>query len=258
MDFGPEQSVHGLTWGQQHGGYFSDPTVAQMMVQAVGAVWDQARPDVIVDLGGGTGFWLSQWRKSGLGKTARLVVLDASASQVAQARRTGLDCVQAEVGNFKRDEVVPRGMHVLFAMRSVLHYTGEFGWRELVNHIRSQTLPGEFWVHQTACFERQEDAACLNALYRKMHTGKWYPTVQKLHEGLIEANWNVVSIQSAPTLNLASEELGARYGLSPSDLKRIQREMVAEYGCDSPVFHAAATGFQAHLHYRIWCCQAVP
>lgn len=258
MDFGPEQSVHGLAWGRQHGGYFGDPEVARAMVDAVRGIWGQADPDAVVDLGGGTGFWLTQLREAGLGRPAALVVLDASVEQLGQAAAAGLECVQGSVDTFRRSEVAPERGRILYVMRSVLHYTGEQGWRRLLRHIRRQAEPGEYWVHQTACFERREDAACLNALYRKMRTDKWYPTVRALGLALESSGWDVVSTSPAPTLHLKSGELGTRYGLDAAELKQIQREMGAEHGADNPVFHAAEDGFQAELPYRIWVCRAAP
>lgn len=258
MDFGPEQSVHGPAWGRQHGGYFSDPEVARAMVDAVRGIWGQADPDAVVDLGGGTGFWLTQLRGSGLDRPVALVALDASAEQLGQAEAAGLACVQGSVDTFRRGEVAPERGRLLYVMRSVLHYAGEQGWRRLLRHIRRQAETGEYWVHQTACFERREDADCLNALYRKMRTGKWYPTVQALGDGLESAGWEVESTGPAPVLHLKSGELGERYGLDAADLKQIQREMIGEYGADNPVFHAAEDRFQADLHYRIWVCRAAP
>ncbi|HPR68309.1 MAG TPA: class I SAM-dependent methyltransferase [Kiritimatiellia bacterium] len=258
VDFGPEQSVHGSAWGQQHGGYFSDPEVARAMVDAVGGIWRKANPDAVVDLGGGTGYFLGQLRGAGLGRSAAFVVLDASAEQLRQAEAAGLACVQGSVNAFRRGEVAPAGGRVLYVMRSVLHYAGRRGWRRIPEHIRQQAETGEYWVHQTACFERREDADCLNSLYEKMRTGKWYPAVRVLGEGLESAGWEVVFSCPAPVLHLKSGELGARYGLDAADLKRIRREMGAEHGAENPVFQAAGDGFQAELHYRIWICRAAP
>ncbi|HRT06650.1 MAG TPA: hypothetical protein P5204_13225, partial [Kiritimatiellia bacterium] len=61
-NFGPEQAVHGSSWGRVHGGYFSDTEVARPLVAAVRDVARETRPDRIVDLGGGTGFLLAQLR----------------------------------------------------------------------------------------------------------------------------------------------------------------------------------------------------
>jgi hypothetical protein len=61
-------------------------------------------------------------------------------------------------------------------MRSVLHYFGKDGLRPVLRHLRAQAKPGEYFIHQTASFERVRDANCLNNLYAMMRTQKWYPT----------------------------------------------------------------------------------
>ena len=252
---GPEQAVHGATWGRMHGGYFSDPEVARPLVAAVRGIWAKASPDRIVDLGGGTGFLLAQICAAGFADVP-LAVLDDSAPQLAEANKAGLDCVQGSVGAFRRAEVAPAGQRVLWAMRSVLHYAGESGLDPLLRHLRAQAEPGEFWVHQTACFERAEDAACLNALYGKLRTGKWYPTVAGLRARLAAAGWRIDEVRPAPALHLEARELGIRYGLEESGLRRVQTEMEKEFGGSPPVFRSWADGFQADLLYRIFICRA--
>lgn len=255
-NFGPEQAVHGSSWGRMHGGYFSDPAVAHPLVEAVREVWEKARPDRIVDLGGGTGFLLSQLRSAGMGEGTSLMVLDGSPAQLSEAEKGGFSCVSGSVETFRRAEVVPVGQRALWTMRSVLHYAGEAGLSPLLAHLRAQAEPGEFWVHQTACFERAEDADCLNALYREMRTKKWYPTVADLRDRLAAAGWSVDAVRSAPTLHLEAQELGLRYGLDESDLQRIRTEIVAEFGGDPPAFRVSADGFRADLHYFIFFCRA--
>lgn len=255
---GPEQAVHGRKWGQMHGGYFSDPAVAQPLVEAVRAIRAESRPDVMVDLGGGTGFLLSQLRAAGIHAETSLVNLDGSAAQLSEADRAGISCVRGSVEAFHRAEVVPAGGRALFLMRSVLHYAGERGLTPLLRHIRSQMEAGEVWIHQTACFERPEDAACLNALYRKMRTAKWYPVVDDLRDRLRTAGWTVADVRPAPTLALDSGELGLRYGLDKAELRRIREEMAREFGGRSDAFRPLPDGFQAELHYRIYVCRAAP
>ena len=257
-DFGPEQAVHGAPWAQMHGGYFSDPEVARPLVEAVREVRGRARPDRIVDLGGGTGYLLGRLRASGIGDGIGLAVLDDSDPQLAEAAKSGLACVRGSVDAFRRTEVAPAGERVLWIMRSVLHYAGERGLAPLLKHIREQAEAGEFWVHQTACFEREEDAACLNALYRKMRTGKWYPAVADLRARLDAQGWTVEEERPAPTLRLESCELGRRYGLDGADLRRIGAGMAAEFGEDCETFRMASGGFRADLHYRIFACRAAP
>ena len=206
MSLGREQIVHGASWAQVHGGYFSDPEVARPLVEAT---------------------------------------------------KAGLECVRGPVGAFRRAAVAPTGARVLWIMRSVLHYAGENGLDPLLRHLRAQAEPGEWWVHQTACFARAEDAACLNALYRKMRTGKWYPTVADLQTRLTEAGWRTEAVRPAPTLHLDADELGRRYGLDGGDIAAIRAEMAKEFGETHPAFRVSADGFQADLHYRIFICRAM-
>lgn len=255
-NLGPEQKVHGSSWGHVHGGYFADPEVARPLVEAVREIWIASRPEVIVDFGGGTGFLLLQLRAEGISAETALVNLDCSAAQLEVADASGISSVCGAVDGFQRAEVVPEGRKALFLMRSVLHYAGEAGLSPLLRHIRKQTAVGEHWIHQTACFERQEEADCLNELYRRMHTGKWYPTVADLHARLEETGWRVDSVRPAPVLHLGSEELGLRYGLDDAELRRIGEDMLAEFGGQGEALRPFRGGFQADLHYRLFVCSA--
>ena len=254
-NFGPEQAVHGFMWSRMHGGYFSDPAVACPLVAAVRDVARETQPDRIVDLGGGTGFLLGQLQAAGLGDVP-LAVLDDSAPQLAEAAKNGWTCVRGAVESFARAAAVPAGKRVLWIMRSVLHYAGEAGLDPLLRHLRAQAEPGEFWVHQTACFERAEDAACLNALYRQMRTAKWYPTIADLQARLAAAGWPVATIRPAPTLDLDSAELGIRYGLDARELAAIRPEMEKDFGRNQPAFHLRPDGFRAELRYAVFVCRA--
>jgi len=255
-NFGPEQAVHGSSWGRLHGGYFSDPEVARPLGAAVREIWAEARPNRIVDVGGGTGYLLAHLRAAGLGAGAALTVLDDSAPQLAEAAKAELVCVRGAAGAFRRTDGAPAGARALWIMRSVLHYAGAAGLDPLLRHLRAQAAPGECWVHQTACFERAEDAARLNALYAKMRTAKWYPTVADLQARLAAAGWAVASVRSAPTLALDSAELAARYGLDEAEMRRIATEMASEFGAAGSVFRRKFDGFSADLHYRIFTCRA--
>ena len=171
--------------------------------------------------------------------------------------KAGLACVTGSAGNFRRADVAPAGARILWLMRSVLHYAGETGLDPLLRHLRAQAEPSEFWVHQTACFERAEDAACLNALYRRLRTPKWYPTADDLQARLAAAGWSVAEIRPAPTLQLDSAELGIRYGLDADALAAVRTDMIREFGAEHAVLHSRPDGFRAELRYALFVCRAV-
>jgi hypothetical protein len=101
-----------------------------------------------------------------------------------------------------------------------------------------------------------EDAACLNALYRRMRTAKWYPTIADLRSRLAAAGWSVATIRPAPTLALDSAELGRRYGLEPPELAAIRAEMAKDFGLNPAAFHLRPDGFRAELRYAVFVCRA--
>ena len=253
---GTEKIVHGQRWGEFHNGYFSDPAIAAPLIHAVHGVLAKSPADVVVDLGGGTGFLLSQLAARGVGAAAKLVDVDCSDAQLAMAGKAGLATIRASIDEFQRRAVATRDQRLFLMMRSVLHYLGEDGLRPLLRHLRDQARDGEFFVHQTAAFDNALETACFNALYQQMRIPKWYPTVDDLKKRLAEAGWRVTDTIAAPTLVLASEDLGLRYALDAADLARIRERMTTEFGAANRVFHLTPTGFDADLHYRIFTCVA--
>ena len=253
----PERTMHGSPWAQIHGGYFSDPAVAQPLVAVVLKIQTTAQPDVIVDLGGGTGFLLAQIRAGDSRGKPALVDLDCSPAQLQVAREAGISTVCGAVDSFCRADVVPVSAQALFVMRSVLHYAGEAGLAPLLQQIHTQARPGEYWVHQTACFQTDGDAACLNSLYRQMRTGKWYPTTAGLKAQLNHAGWRVRKNIPAPVLPLDSNELARRYNLSHEEIRTMGRNLARDFGTMGPVFRATSPDhFIANLHYQIFVCQS--
>ena len=55
-----ELNIHGESWDNLHGGYFSDPDIAAPLLNKVRELIQETSPEMIVDLGGGTGYLLSQ------------------------------------------------------------------------------------------------------------------------------------------------------------------------------------------------------
>ena len=120
-----EEGVHGKRWSELHGGYFSDPAVAAPLVKKIQDLAGKSRPDIIIDLGGGSGCVLSQLLEAGLECEASLVDLDDSAIQLDVAREAGFSCIRGSVDSFSRCDVGLEQGHFLYIMRSVLHYFGE-------------------------------------------------------------------------------------------------------------------------------------
>jgi hypothetical protein len=249
-----EEGCHGARWDSMHGGYFSDPDVAGPLVRTVEKLAAEPKPDVIVDLGGGTGFLLSQLSATNTGQNTTLVNLDDSAAQLDAAQDTGISCVRGSVNAFRRNVLAPADSRFLFMMRSVLHYFGQDGLRPALRHLRSQARPGEMFIHQTASFGRQQDADCLNELYAMMRTQKWYPTVNSLRESLEAEGWEVLEILPAPPLPLTDDSLGQRYGLSETDLSRIGNELPRDVSVPDDVMKKTHGRFCAFLHYWIYVC----
>ena len=244
-----EANVHGEEWNSLHGGYFSDPAIAASLLQTVQELVETSGVDTVVDLGGGTGTLLSLLRDQLQSAKVRLVNIDDSEIQLDVARKSDLTCIKKSVDSFTRDELDTD--RVLFMMRSVLHYVGKEGLEDVLRHIRAQAAPGEFFVHQTASFKRQQDADCLNELYRMMGTSKWYPTVDYLKECLVEEGWQVGEVRPAPALPLTSEELMNRYGVSAEKMEDI-RVSLKKHDVPGTVLDMRDNNFTAHLHYAIY------
>jgi hypothetical protein len=249
-----ESGVHGHHWDAVHAGYFSDPVVAAPLIEKIQAVYLESQPEVIVDLGGGIGFLLSQLLKTAACSEVRLVNLDDSSAQLEAARSRGIFCLRGAVDAFSRNDLGSEQGRFLFMMRSVLHYFGQKRLCAVLGHIRSQARPGEYFVHQTASFSRQEDAACLNEIYRMMGTKKWYPTCDFLCQCLKNEGWQVLEILPGFSLPLTGCELKKRYKLDQRDILRIKKRCSQNFQVPSEVFESTEENFCAYLHYWIYVC----
>lgn len=249
--------IHGARWRTVHDGYFVNSVVALPLIGAIRNAMAISSPAVVADLGGGTGFVLQELLKQGDYPGVRFINVDLSDSQLDEENDPRILPLQASVRELTRDLLEPGDGPVLFVMRSLLHYFGSAGVRPILRHLRSQMEVGEFLVHQTACFEDASDAQCLNLLYLRMRTDKWYPTINELGTCLREEGWAVQAIQSAPKIPLPSCDLVERYHLSEEDVRCICDEMTRLHGEAPEVFLVTPDGFEAYLHYQIFTCVAV-
>lgn len=255
---GTEKAIHGQHWGALHDGYFSDPAIARPLIETAKGILAKSPADVVVDLGGGTGFLLNQLASHRIGADVALVNIDCSEVQLDLIDKNSISSVCTSIEGFKRSAIAVEQKRFFFLMRSVLHYLGKNGVTPLLRHLREQATEGEFFLHQSASFDSEEEAACLNDLYRHMRTHKWYPTVNDLKKRLADSGWCVTATTPAPTLLLTSDDLGRRYVLDTSDLLRIRDTMARSLGETNSVFRITPSGFHANLNYQIYTCVAMP
>lgn len=252
-----EQKLYGKTWESVHGGYFADVAIASPLVEAILDTAAAARPAVIADLGGGTGFVLKEvLRKLDFDIEPSLVCVDVSREQLASCPGPLLtrECPVEEV---ERSMLVEPGGSLLICIRSVLHYFGEKMLKPDLGHFRSILEPGEFFVHQTICFESKQDQAVANMLYDRMDTGKWFPTFHFLLGAMREEGFELTDVRPAAPIPVTSAELARRFALEDREMMDIGREL--EERCSdhlSSIYHRSRNGFTAYLDYAVLTCVA--
>lgn len=253
-----EQKLYGKTWDTVHGGYFANPLIASPLVEAILDTAHAARPTVLADLGGGTGFLLNEVAGTAdWSPLPALVCVDTALDQLECCPQpiTTLECA---VQDATRDMLVESDGSLMICMRSVLHYLGEERLKPDLGHFRSILEPGEFLVHQTICFSSEEDTAIGNLLYDRMDTGKWFPTVDYLEAALKEEGFKLADIRPAAPICLTSDELEERYGIDHSTMMEIGAEMERlSSGCLSEVYHRSRNGFTTYLDYLVMTCIAL-
>lgn len=251
-----ELGVHGQRWAEVFDGFFSDANAAGPLLDAVEKAIEFGKPDVLADLGGGTGFLLAELLQRGL-LTVRLVDVDLSEKQLSVCANGGIVKLQSPLNQVTRRQLLAGEERLLLMSRSMLHYFGRDGIDPLLKHLRMQLHPGEFFVHQSACFARQGDADLMNLLYERMETGKWFFTRDELAARLQRAGFAVRAASPAPPLQMSSADLRERYGLGPEEKVAIGREIVEKFGCGQKIFTREGDEFRATLCYSIFTCEAV-
>lgn len=251
-----EINIHGKRWQTMHDGYFSDWEIAQPFLDAVSDELLSFKPDVITDLGGGTGFILSELAQRHPIFPVKYINVDISSEQLNECRYNQICSLQISAINITRNALIKDQESLMLIMRSLMHYLGADRIAPFLKHLRAQMKPGEPMVHQTACYEFAEDADCANDLYSMMRTLKWYPTVTSLKQILIEAGWQVIDSKPAPSLRMTSGDLAERYDLSTADINNINEAIGNKFNRPAVFIHNNSD-FTAYLHYRIFTCKAM-
>lgn len=252
-----EVKVHGERWRTMYRGYFSSLESARPLLEAVSGVIERVRPDVIVDLGGGTGFVIKALADyADMNTVRRWVDLDLSEQQLAQVNDARIVTRRGSMMEFQREALASASDSVLYLTRSTFHYVGAAGQRKLLEHIRSQMKPGEYFIPQVAAFADEQDALCLSELFDRMGTGKWLTPLEPLKRLVCETGYALEAVRPAPPLVMESEEMSYRYDLSQEKMQALMRDLLRRY--DRPRFLAETSGgFTATLDYYILCCRAV-
>jgi hypothetical protein len=251
-----EANLYGPQWHAIHGGYFSDPNISRPFVKVIARAIETRSPALVVDIGGGTGYILEEVLREQVYPDVRFINVDLSGEQTATCRNTRVESLNLNMSGITRAHFGIKQEQLMFIMRSVLHYLGEDGLRPFLKHLRGQMHKGEIFLHQTACFERDVDAACLNHIYQLMKTQKWYPVTETLNRILNEEGFTVEGTCPAPELMLKSAELAERYHLNDQEVNSIGEEIRRRFGETPGVFVRQHDGYAAYLHYEIFNCRA--
>jgi SAM-dependent methyltransferase len=251
-----EMRVHGRRWETIHGGHFSDPEAAQPLVEAILKAIDLSHPNVVADLGGGTGFILKELLKRRALPGIRLVNVDISPSQLQECQDERIRPLQASVAQVTRQDLAAGEDGLLLVARAILHYFSQPAQRQLLSHLRGQLREGELFVHHSACFQNGKDAECLSLLYERMGTQKWYGTLSEMDALLKEEGWSISQVRPAPSILLDSKDLAERYSLSPQQISSIREEIGQVYNQKPEVFVFSEDGFRAWLHAYVFSCKA--
>jgi SAM-dependent methyltransferase len=250
-----ERGSHGNAWTNVHGAYFSDPEVARPFLDDIVATFCINRPDVVADIGGGTGFVLHELAGREEVQGTRLFNVDASREQLEACR--GLNHKFISIMDIGREDLVGEGESLTIISRSVLHYFGREGQPSFLRKLRSLLLPGELFVHQPACFETPVLRSCMNELYPLMGVDKCYSTPPDLEEMHRRAGFAVLRSHPGPPLDLRSEDLAVRYGLGPERVEQLI-EVVRRYGLDRDgVFDIGPGRFRTTFTYRLLTLRAI-
>jgi len=252
-----EARLYGLSWHEVHSGYFADPDVSRPFVRIIARAMEVQPPALVADLGGGTGYILDKVLQAQAYPGIRFVNVDMSGEQTSTCRNTRVESLNLNMSALTRAQFGVKQERLMFIMRSVLHYLGRDGLRPFLRHLRAQMRKDEIFIHQTACFKRDGDAACLNRLYQLMKTQKWYPVTGTLSSILSEEGFDVENTCPAPELLLESAELAERYHLSHEEVSAIGDEISGSFGEVPGVFVRNGDSYSAYLHYEIFTCRAV-
>jgi len=256
QSFCREESFYGAQWGRRYGGYFSDPDVAGPLIERLLNELERRPLDVIIDLGGGTGFILDQLSAFPLPAGVRCVNLEPSLAQLQCVSNPRIEKLQISILDFNRRMLDPCPQGVLFCSRSTLHYFGIMNLDSALHHLAAQMLPGESLIHQSLCCGGIEDALFLGELMNQLGSGKWVLPAESLGRAIAKHGFKIEYILPAAALEMSCAEMSARYRRSREDVERLVAGLAADYPLSRLVF-AGGQGLTVAAPYSIFGCRRI-
>ena len=250
-----ELRVHGGKWATAHGSYFSDPVKAGALLDKAVRIALRERPNVIADIGGGTGFLLDLFRSRMNGWCPRLVDVDVSPEQLQVCASRGLEPMLCSVLDVRRGDLVNDEERLMLISRSVMHYFGRNGQDDFLRALRSVMRKGEYLVQQPACFTTPEEVGCMNELYPIMGVDKFYLDPEDLQQAHERNGFEVMEMSLAPSLDLRSTDLAERYALGEPELERMC-ETLRRFGLGQR-YEVRERHFRGPFTYRIVVARAI-
>lgn len=252
FDVEGEKHVHGARWARLFGGYFGDPRVARPLVDAIHRGIHAHSPRVLVDVGGGTGFVLSELLRVYPDTPCRLIDLDLSAEQLREARDQRIVTVQASAEDVSREDLCASNETLMLSMRSVIHYFGHANIVSFLKQLRTLLKPGEVMVHQTACYADEANASFLDQLIKGIGAEKAPLTMAGLLGFLRDSGWKVLESVPAPALIMDVEEFAARYHLTREEMVSLAEKVLRRFKTAPDAFQRAGEGFTLRVDYHIF------
>jgi len=258
-----EKNMHGSKWEKTLNGVFFDSNISSPFINFIINAIDKNIPDVIADIGGGTGFLLDQLIKNGIDnikKDIKLINIDVSKAQVADIINKRIIGYQASATNFTRSFFDKSDdQKITLIMRYVLHYFGSKKIKNALTNIRSQMKEGELLIHHTLCTDTEEDGVVINyffqnfaGIYNESH--KRIPSFKQIVELLNSSGFITTDIKIAEIELYTQNLLVSRYKITEEDIGKI-KEFAKNHSCR--LYRENEKGINLDLPSRFFCCKAI-
>jgi len=256
FDIESERHVLGARFTKLFSGYFGDPLIARPLVDAISTAIQAHAPGILVDVGGGTGFVLSELLRVYPDTPCRLVDLDLSADQLREERDQRIRALQASAEVVTRNDLCPADETLMLTMRSVIHYFGHDNIIPFLKHLRSLLNPGEIMVHQTVCYADPKNARFLEQMIRGMGAEKSPLTKDEVLVFLEEAGWRVLGSIPGPAMVMGSAELAFRYHVTHDQIVDLSERVLGGFNMVPDAFAPMPDGFTLRTDYHIFTSMA--